>query len=181
MGINPAMYMIFGIDNLEATEKWQITDSRYTNGDNSPLEMIDTELTVDDNSPDNILIGVNYQGKKCISDFLHWDAEYGLSNVIGLNCGSMNDGNVLRALALLDEKYMTAGYEVLPIESFNAPAIMSRRKFIERNAIRPEHFYKLGYIDNVPRWIDATLWLFDKFGLTVKPGELKLMLYWEWS
>lgn len=188
MSLRPQMKLIFGIDDLQTKDN-TIIDSRYTekgytsNDDN--YDFVENELPIKWDYDINFLPLFDHSTAPMtplpLCECLHWeDFEFGIPFIIGLQTSQgMYDDYCLRALAMIDEKYLEPGYQIIPpvdIEKNpNAANIMAKAN------VNQQHFYKQGFYSDVSQWTSSVQFLFNYIGLKVENNELKWMLYWQWS
>lgn len=227
MGIRPSMYLLAGINDLKV-EKYDIVDSRYK-GNNDRWWKVLEECPPLPKEPDNVDVNDEVAFKQAMRagtirsallerssdgteyqrpgyDLIHWDAEYGLGNIIGHVVHQLPyDDTMFYALASLYYEFENNGYRVLPSlpveqdSSLGAQAIKLAQRLVKRGdslehlsqearaamrikqeLIKNEWNYPL-FSWRVESYMQVAHYLLTWAGLDVQESDLKLMLYWQWS
>lgn len=183
MGIRPSMACIFGIDNF-VPDKIFIEYSRER--DEYPPPDVNDQGGIGQKGVYYALNKYDPKEKMWVKkqwyDLIWHDDEFGESNVIGYILAKLPyDSQVVRAMALIDEKYLEPGHTIVPATTQRR---MINRVTGEKLDVLPQHRYGQGYFDSVEQWIRVTQYLFEIMRMPERylaPERMKWMLVWQWS
>ena len=185
MGIRPQFQIVVGIDDAKDN------DPRYTPPDAEWLEEVLNfrQLTEEEcwRSKDKFFDDFRDTDRELYKLLYnpHFTDEYAVKNVQGLmHYEGPYDDNIVRALAAIDDKYLTSGYErISTLDPENHLLRYSRYGYtdedIKANRFVPGHFESMPQLSRIA-WQRAKHYL-EMVGWKVQEIELRYLLVWDWG